>query len=93
MAIPSYRFVVSGRVQGVYFRQSTLAQAQALGLRGWVRNLADGRVEGLAGGDDPDALVALRQWLQRGPQAARVDTLEWQPDDSGYDGDGFDIRR
>lgn len=74
---PSYRFRVSGRVQGVYFRQATRQQAEKLGLCGWVRNRADGSVEGLACGA-PEALVQLRDWLQKGPPAARVDTLDWQ---------------
>lgn len=76
----SYRFRVSGRVQGVYFRQSTRQQAERLGLSGWVRNCADGSVEGLACGT-PAALAQLREWLQRGPTAARVDTLDWQVDE------------
>lgn len=72
-----YRFTVSGRVQGVFFRQSTAERATALGLDGWVRNLPDGRVEGLACGAAA-ALQPLQQWLRRGPPAARVDALEWQ---------------
>ena len=43
--------LVSGRVQGVYFRQSTLLEAQNLGVKGWVRNLMDGRVEAVFEGD------------------------------------------
>lgn len=74
---PSYRFRVSGRVQGVFFRQSTRQQAEKLGLCGWVRNRADGSVEGLACGA-PEALAQLRAWLQQGPAAARVETLAWQ---------------
>lgn len=71
-----YRFIVSGRVQGVYFRQSTADQARALRLDGWVRNLPDGRVEGVAAGA-PEALRELRAWLQRGPPAAWVAQVEW----------------
>jgi acylphosphatase len=91
MSAPSYRFTVSGRVQGVYFRQSTREQAERLNLSGWVRNLADGRVEGLAHGA-PAALEALRAWLQRGPAAARVDALEWQSDGE-IPPAGFEVRR
>jgi acylphosphatase len=73
-----YRFTVTGRVQGVFFRQSTVDEATRLGLDGWVRNLADGRVEGVAAGDEA-ALRELQRWLQHGPRFAVVATLEWQP--------------
>ncbi len=73
---PSYRFIVSGQVQGVGFRYSALAQARRLGLSGWVGNRADGAVEGVASGAR-DQLEIFRAWLQRGPPAARVESLEW----------------
>jgi len=66
------RFVVSGRVQGVFFRASTRAQARKLGLLGSARNLADGRVEVIAQGPDA-ALGELEAWLRRGPPAANVE--------------------
>ena len=69
------RFLVSGKVQGVFFRASTREQAQRLGLRGHARNLPDGRVEVLAAGE-PDAIDALAQWLKHGPPQARVDAVE-----------------
>ncbi|MGO4223609.1 acylphosphatase [Lysobacter sp. TAF61] len=69
------RFIVSGRVQGVFFRASTRDQALALGLRGFARNLPDGRVEVLAAGDDV-ALDRLAAWLRQGPATAHVDDLE-----------------
>lgn len=72
------RFLVSGRVQGVFFRASTLEQAVALGLSGHARNLPDGRVEVLAVGDDP-ALDALARWLHTGPPMARVDGVSVMP--------------
>lgn len=65
------RCVVSGRVQGVFFRASTRRQAQRLGLTGYARNIADGSVEVLACGE-VSAVEALQQWLQLGPSAARV---------------------
>lgn len=64
-------FVVSGRVQGVAFRASTVAEARRLGVTGWVRNLPNGDVEVLASGED-HAVRALESWLWRGPRAARV---------------------
>jgi acylphosphatase len=72
------RCLVSGRVQGVFFRASTRDQAQQLGLSGHARNLPDGRVEVLACGDDA-ALALFRDWLRRGPPHATVDGLECQP--------------
>jgi acylphosphatase len=87
----SYRFVVRGRVQGVFFRQSAVEQARALGVAGWVRNREDGCVEGVASGA-PEALEQLRGWLQHGPPAARVDNLEWTAVDEQA-GEGFAVRR
>ena len=68
------RFLVSGKVQGVWFRASTREVAERLGLRGYARNLADGRVEVLASGE-PTAIEALASWLRHGPALARVDAL------------------
>jgi acylphosphatase len=65
------RYVVSGRVQGVWFRASTREQAQRLGLSGHALNLPDGRVEVLACGSEP-ALEALATWLWHGPELAKV---------------------
>lgn len=87
----SYRFRVEGRVQGVFFRQSTRERAQALGLAGWVANREDGSVEGLAHGEDA-GLDALRAWLRQGPPAARVERLDWQPD-AETPAPGFVVRR
>lgn len=68
-------FLVSGRVQGVFYRASTRAQAQPLGLTGHARNLPDGRVEVHAYGS-PEALDALERWLWQGPPAAEVEGVE-----------------
>jgi acylphosphatase len=73
-------------VQGVYFRAATAERAVELGLRGWVRNLPDRRVEVLVTGD-AEAVGALTRWLWQGPPRARVDSVsieEWTgpiPDD------------
>ena len=69
------RFLVAGKVQGVWFRAGTREQAVALGLRGYARNLPDGRVEVLAVGEEQD-VARLEQWLHRGTPMARVDTVE-----------------
>ena len=81
------RFVVGGKVQGVFFRAGTREQAQALGLRGYARNRADGSVDVLAVGDEA-AIDRLAAWLRQGPPAARVDELERlvaSPDEAGED--------
>jgi acylphosphatase len=67
----SRRFLVSGRVQGVYFRHSTRLEAERLGLAGVARNLPDGSVEVIAHGS-ATALESLHLWLHRGPAEARV---------------------
>ena len=85
--MPTARFLVSGRVQGVCFRASTREQALALGLGGVARNLADGRVEVIACGDR-QALDALERWLHRGPPAAQVEQVLREPC-VAWDGSGF----
>lgn len=70
---------VSGRVQGVFFRQTTAQEATRLGVRGWVRNLPDGDVEALIEGDS-DSVDRLITWCHHGPPAARVDdvSVSWE---------------
>ena len=75
--MPAARFIVQGIVQGVFYRASTREQATHLGLRGQAKNLPGGEVEVLAIGDAA-ALAALEQWLQRGPPAAKVASVERQ---------------
>jgi len=64
----------SGKVQGVWFRQSTKEQALKQGLTGWAKNLSDGRVEVLLCGE-ADAVAKVQQWLHDGPELARVDKV------------------
>ncbi|MGH1462652.1 MAG: acylphosphatase [Neptuniibacter sp.] len=73
---------ISGRVQGVWFRQSTKDKADSLGLGGWVRNLEDGRVEVIAVGEN-NAVKQLEAWLGQGPELANV--AEVISDFSAYD--------
>ena len=70
--------IVSGRVQGVFFRQSTVDQARRLGVTGWVRNRWDGTVEVVAEGQKPD-LEKLLTSLNRGPHAYTTSSVrsEW----------------
>jgi len=72
------RCYVSGRVQGVFFRTSTRRKAEELGVDGWARNLADGRVEVLACGEQT-AVEALKDWLWLGPGHARVADVQCEP--------------
>jgi acylphosphatase len=69
------RLRITGRVQGVAFRASTVTVAQALGLAGWVANRADGSVEAVAAGDEAEVAAFIR-WCHQGPPAARVDHVE-----------------
>ena len=69
------RLLVSGRVQGVWFRESTRQEAERLGVTGWVRNLPDGRVEAVLEGETV-AVQALAAWCRRGPERAQVETVE-----------------
>lgn len=68
------RYLISGRVQGVFFRASTRHEARRLNLTGHAANLPDGRVEVLACGR-PEDLDRLAEWLRRGPPGARVDKV------------------
>jgi acylphosphatase len=85
------RCVVGGRVQGVYYRAAAVERAAALELRGWIKNLPDGRVETVVGGPVV-ALTEFTSWLWQGPPAARVDSVhieEWL----GVLPEGFTVQR
>lgn len=71
---------VSGRVQGVFFRQNTKRKAQGQGVKGWVRNLDDGRVEAMFEGEE-SAVKALVNFCRKGPKGASVTniTVNWEP--------------
>lgn len=69
------RVVVTGRVQGVFFRDSCRHQARRLGLAGWVRNRGDGRVEAAFEGEEA-AVAHLVAWCGNGPAGARVSSVE-----------------
>lgn len=71
----SKHFLVTGKVQGVWFRANTKKEADRLGLSGWVRNLPDGRVEAMICGA-PQQVGQMEAWLQHGPELARVDQLQ-----------------
>jgi acylphosphatase len=81
--MPSMRLRITGRVQGVGYRAWAMQAASRLGLRGWVRNCADGSVEALAIGDEK-AVAAMIEACRQGPFAARVAGVAVDPaDDDG----------
>lgn len=82
---------VSGRVQGVGYRDALRAQAERLGVRGWVRNRLDGSVEALLQGDR-DSVKRLIDWARRGPPAARVSGLEESDAAATSPCPGFEVR-
>lgn len=81
--------LVSGRVQGVFFRDRTRTRAGSLGVTGWVRNLPDGRVEVLAEGDR-ERIESLIGWLEEGPPLAMVEDVDVDWED--YRGEFPDFR-
>jgi acylphosphatase len=82
---------VSGTVQGVYYRANTRDQARERGVDGWVRNLADGRVEAVFEGA-PDAVEAMVEWCHTGSPRAEVDDVDVEYADPQGE-TGFEIRR
>lgn len=84
------RLVIEGRVQGVWFRDSTRREAQALGARGWVKNLPDGAVEVLAEGP-AETVQKLVAWCHHGPSYARVTRVRETKETWQGEFDSFDI--
>lgn len=85
------RILVSGRVQGVYFRAFTQKQANKLDINGFAKNLPDGRVEVLATGTDA-AVEKLIQWCHKGPITAKVDRVTTEEVNLPDLPAGFEIR-
>jgi acylphosphatase len=73
--VASYRYLVSGHVQGVGYRYFTLRAAETLGVSGFARNLEDGRVEVVAEAGD-DAMAAFEEKLRQGPSFSSVTTVD-----------------
>ncbi len=72
-----FRAIISGKVQGVFFRANTKKQAQKLNLVGYAKNLPDGTVEVIACGDEKDIEI-LKKWLQHGPDTAHVTAVQFE---------------
>ncbi len=88
------RFLVAGQVQGVGFRWYVARHARGLGLGGYARNLADGRVEVVATGGDAATMARFEELLRAGPANARVESVEREEpiDDPQVPTRSFDIR-
>ncbi len=85
------RIFVKGIVQGVYFRYNTQKKAREYDLTGWVRNMADGRVEILCEG--PEAkIMGLAEWCKEGPGRACVEKIETKWEEYTGEFNGFTIK-
>jgi acylphosphatase len=82
--------MVSGQVQGVFFRDSTRQKAQELGLAGWVQNTPDGRVEALFEGPS-DRVKEMVRWCEEGPQQASVENVDTSFEAAGGDLEAFEV--
>jgi acylphosphatase len=76
---------------GSFFRQNTLEKAKALGLKGWVRNTKDGKVEAVFEGEK-EKIERILEWMKKGPPLARVDGLEIEWENFKGEFDDFEIR-
>lgn len=83
------RILISGKVQGVFYRDHTRRWASAMGLSGWVRNLFDGRVEALVEGEK-EHIKSLVAKLKKGPPLSRVENVHTEWED--YRGEFLDFR-
>ena len=82
--------LIEGRVQGVFYRKWMQSEARTLGVSGWVRNCADGRVEAVVAGER-EAVEALLERCHDGPPAANVESVLVSPT-RAPDGEGFEVR-
>ncbi len=91
MAKKAVHLLISGKVQGVFYRATAAQLAQKLGLSGWVRNLPDGRVEAFVQGEE-DGVEEFVRWCWKGPPAARVLDIQVAPMAVDPNLGGFEIR-
>ncbi len=90
MTTLSKHILISGLVQGVWFRGSMRREAERLGIKGWVRNLPDGRVEAVVAGNER-AVEEILRWCMHGPSGARVEAVE-QRETSARSFETFTVR-
>ena len=83
--------VISGRVQGVWFRANTKEKAKKLGITGWVRNTSSGNVEGVFEGEE-SLIQEMIEWCYRGPPLAKVANVEVKNQEPTNDFNDFSIR-
>ena len=91
MSMKQIHIFVTGRVQGVFFRQSTRVMAIKNNVNGWVRNLDDGRVEIVAQGKEQD-IDNLTNWCKTGPANSRVDEFELKEELIAEEFENFEVR-
>ncbi len=91
MEIARLHIVIEGRVQGVFFRASTIEESCKLGLTGWVRNCPDGRVEAVFEGD-MDKIDRIIEWCKKGPPGAVVRNVETMWEQATGEYDSFSIK-
>jgi acylphosphatase len=83
--------VISGKVQGVWFRANTKQKAEQLGIKGWVRNTSDGKVEAIFEGDEEN-ISEMINWCRQGPPLAKVEDVKIEEKTPNDDYDTFIIR-
>jgi acylphosphatase len=83
--------IISGRVQGVWFRANTKQKAEQLGLTGWVRNTSDGCVEAVFEGEEK-TVKEMIQWCRKGPALAKVEKVEVKNQNLTDGFDNFSVR-
>jgi acylphosphatase len=86
----SRRLRISGRVQGVYFRESMRLRAKELKVTGWVRNRSDGTVEAMVQGE-ADTVEQMIEWARRGPESAQVSNVGIEERDETVRYESFEI--
>ena len=83
--------IISGRVQGVWFRASTKSKAEQFGITGWVRNTSDGNVEAVFEGNKK-IIEEMLEWCNHGPPLAKVDNIEVEKQPANDEFDKFSFR-